>query len=165
MGVEVTWKDTGASEIFEQLAALDGLEVTVGLNGENGARKYPDRDVSVADVGLFMEFGTIWIEPRPFLRTTFFDDASTIAAANANAISKVANGKATAMAALADVGDLMATLVKAKIATARQWAAPLADSTIAAKGHSDPLVDTGLLEDSINYAIRKDGTILETGGD
>jgi hypothetical protein len=46
-----------------------------------------------------------------------------------------------------------------QIDTASTWAAPLAPSTVENKGHADPLFETGLMKESITWAVRTGGAL------
>ena len=73
------------------------------------------------------------------------------------------NGSASVEQAQADVGERMVEAVQQTILDARSWAKPLAQSTIKAKGHDDPLIESGAVYDATSYAVRDGDKIVRTG--
>ena len=164
--VNFTYRDTGGKAIFTELDLLKDLALPLGFQGQSGLTMYPDGKVNVATVALFNEFGTIHIPARGFMRRSVKQHLGQIKAEIMMSFAKVATGGMTAMAAMQSIGEVMAGLIEQEIDTANSWAKPLARSTVEAKGHSRPLIETVLMRKSITWAIRKGsvrGSIIKQG--
>lgn len=174
MSVEV--KDLGIGKLREAVATLQRQRVTVGYQGPSGAAKHPHADASVAQVAAWQEFGTpgsddrqydkarTRMPSRPFVRTGLAKYQQEIAAAIARAFRRVLDDGVSVEAAQSGVGEEMVAAIQRTILDARAWAKPLAQTTIEAKGHDDPLIESGALYDATSYAVRDGSTILRTGG-
>lgn len=143
-----------AASVSVALKELDGL---VGKTGWFETAKYAD-GTPVAYVATIQEMGYPegGIPARPFLRPTAAEKGapggewSQVAAAGARA---ALNGKTTAAAALEALtlkaaGDVGKTIVS--ITTPA-----LSPRTIAAKGFSKPLVDTGQMLQSVTGVVER----------
>lgn len=138
-----------ASIVAERLDKLikDIEEVGILKVGINESATYPD-GLEVAKVAFWNEIGTVHAPPRPFLRNTFANknkDWSEMA-------KRIFVGtdydlaRTWGMLGEAVVGDL-----KDAITT---FSDPMnAPSTVEKKGFNTPLVDTGVMRDSIIYDI------------
>ena len=54
---------------------------------------------------------------------------------------------------LKNLGEKYTSMVKKTIKDAKTWAVPNATSTIAMKGSSSPLIDTGRMVNAVSYEI------------
>lgn len=168
MTAEVKFVDHGLVDLWRRLGELGELELTIGFQGDSGAAIHPLAKVPVATVALYNEFGTIDAPARNFLRATMFERREEIVALYAREAGRVAMGKAQPVEALSRVGEAIAEMVREKIAAADQWATPNAPSTIAKKGHAQPLlggsladgVTGGTLRRSVSWAVRRGGAIV-----
>lgn len=110
---------------------------------------YPD-GTSVATVAAIQEFGAPAqnIPPRPFFRGMIHDHADEWGGILAGLLKTNDYDGAAALALMGDgiAGQLRDSIVKLTDP-------PLAPSTIAAKGSSKPLVETGVLLNGIDYAV------------
>lgn len=158
-------RDLGIGKLRKQLAAMGGKRITVGWQGASGAQEHIDGDVTVADVGLFMEFGTVNAPARPAVRTTLDRHEKAARDEIRRGLSDVIDGRATPEQVEERVGDLLVAKLRETIDDAKQWAEPLAPSTAAAKGHDRPLVDTGHLRSQASWAVRKGDRIERQGGE
>jgi hypothetical protein len=164
-GVEFSFKDTGASKISKQLDILNGHVITIGFQGSTALVKYPGGP-NVATVAMFNEFGTENMPERQFMRRTVSANRQKIGAESARLLGQVATLKLGAMEALDQLGRFVAEAMSAQIDQSKRWATPNAPSTADAKGGDQPLVDTGLMQESITWAIRKGselGPIVKEG--
>jgi len=111
--------------------------------------RYPDGK-PVAMIAAIQEFGAParGIPPRPFFRNMI----SAKSGEWPNAISGLlkANGLDAAKT-LAQTGSAIAGQLRQSIVDL--WEPPLAESTIRRKGHSKPLIDTGVLINSIDFEV------------
>lgn len=155
--VNVRFKDAGLVKLRGVLLELQVLELTVGFQGESGAQLYPETVVSVAQVALFQEYGTEDIPARSFLRKAVFSNRKAIGAVARREVQAAVLDKKTPAQALAAVGQFTADKIADRIRSGNFKA--LAPSTIARKGHSRPLIDSGLMLKSISWAVRRFGDI------
>ena len=115
-----------------------GLEV--GFFAES---KYPD-GTYVANVAAYNNYGTDNIPARPFL-DQFSDESQDMLREHSAITPPVTDGVLTQMGSELKSG-LQSTI--------REWVEPPnAPRTIAKKGKDDPLVDTELLINSVEYRI------------
>lgn len=147
--------------LVAKLRELKTLKVKVGVLGDAGAS--PD-GTPLAEIAAVHEFGTspsskIQIPQRSFIRSTFRRTTSDRQKLTERLLKGVLNGKLSAEQALEllgqwSVGQIKDTIVK------RMTEGPdpqeLKPETIARKGSSTPLIDTGLMRNSITYALVKE---------
>lgn len=161
-GVRVTYKDEGLRKILESLEQLGQLRVTAGVQGDRAAATYPD-GTSVGAVAKFMEFGTRTIPARPFLRHAAMTSEPGIASVAAASVGEMVTRGTSPEDALRPVGELVARQAVQAIDRSRGWARPDSAATVAAKGSSQPLYDTGRLRDSITWAVRDGRVVVKEG--
>lgn len=124
--------------MISRLRAVDGTKVSAGLFGGKAAEK-----------AMYNEYGTSrGIPARPFLRNTLYEHDARWGVFIAPKIAALLNG-GSADGIVSSLGSIMANDIKGTIG-AGSFAAN-APSTIAAKGHSKPLVDTGDMYGSITW--------------
>lgn len=177
MAKPVALKDLGIGKLKADLAKLRASKITIGYQGSSGAATHPDANASVATVAQWMEFGTpgsddreydqprSMIPSRPFLRVTFERSADVFVEATRKALSDFVDGRAEVEEIEQRLGEIGVAEVRRTIDDSRSWAEPLAESTIAAKGHDQPLLDSGTLRDSASWAVREGDTIRRQGGE
>lgn len=139
---------TGIAGLLEHIAKLAEGKCLVGVpkatNG-NGNR-------SNAYIAMIHEFGLGHNPERSFLRSTMNEQHAKYADLLANTIPQaIANGM-TAYDAYARLGTVASNDVKLKIVNGTFT--PLSAKTIARKKSSKPLIDTGMLRQSISYEVR-----------
>lgn len=110
-------------------------------------------DGETASVAAFQEFGTINIPARPFMRSSIAMGGRAISQTRRKLIRAVFEGRKTARAAADELAEFVRELILNRIDTASSWAAPLAASTVAAKGSSVPLRDTDKMRDSLKVRV------------
>jgi HK97 gp10 family phage protein len=157
--VEFIYKDTGAKKIGQRLDELNNLALTIGFQGQTALELYPDGKINVATVALFNEFGTQNMPARGFMRRAVSENLNEIQNELAVHFAKVVELRETPIEAMHAVGRFVAEKMVEMIDTAGAWAAPLAPSTVKAKGHADPLFETGLMKKSITWAVRTGGVL------
>ncbi|SEQ64440.1 hypothetical protein SAMN05216522_10511 [Rosenbergiella nectarea] len=111
--------------------------------------------VQVAEYAAMNEFGTLDIPERPFVREYFDTSVERINQFAKNGMTQVAMGNATFSQFLNSLGLDMVDGLKKSI-TNGNWA-PNDPYTVARKGSNKPLIDTGVMLNSITYAIRAAG--------
>ncbi len=127
---------------------VKGKPPTPGRSGEG---------VSNIELAAIHEFGApgAGIPERSFIRSSFEAHRPEYIALLAKLLPKVIENKMQLNQALGLVGARMAADMKNGITTGAGIPPPLEDATVAAKGSSRPLVDTGQLVNSITWAVAK----------
>lgn len=139
VSVDVTVEgDLGIDKMIANLKRLDGKKVSAGLFGG-----------IAADKAMWQEYGTSrGIPSRPFLRNTLYENEAQWGSYTAPMIITMMNGGGSD-AIMSKLGQRMANDIKKTIDAGNF--APLAASTIAKKGSSKPLIDTGEMYGSITW--------------
>jgi phage gpG-like protein len=158
-------RDLGWKKIKRELEWLSGKSVTIGWQGKS-VLTVPglSGEATIVDIATFHEFGTVNIPARPMLRTTNDKHQNAIADFFTKQLGDVVEGKRKGEQALSRSGMLVASKIQQTIRESPSWAEPLAPSTIAAKGSTKPLIDTGRMIQSVTWAIRSNGSITKEGG-
>ncbi len=132
--------DKGWNKIKREMKVYRKTEMVVGV-----------LDGGVASYAVYNEFGTSRMPSRSFLRSTFEESGSQIYKAIKVGYTNVMNG-GSAINGINRVGLMSQGLVQKKI---RSGVGPaLSPKTVAKKGHSQTLRDSGALLGSISYEIR-----------
>lgn len=130
------------------------LKVKVGLPSEKiGGKVYGD-GTSILQVGIWHEYGTKHIPKRSFIRAPFVTKREEINAYIATQFNNVFENGTDAEVALGRVGIKGMNICKGAFRERGygEWKA-LKPSTIKAKGSDAPLVDTGVLRNSITWSL------------
>jgi hypothetical protein len=160
-------KDLGIGKLMQQLERLGELRVTFGYQGASGQAKHPGAKVSVAKIAAFQEFGTATAPARPLGQHTMEENRDAFADAAKSAISDIVDGRASsANKAVQAVGEIAVSAARKTIDRSRDWAEANAPSTIAKKGHDQPLIgEYAQLYSQVSWAIRKGDRIVKQGGE
>lgn len=136
---------------MKRIAKGKRAQITVGVHDTEGAAT--SGGATIADIAAFNEFGTERIPARSFIRAW----ADESIAENKRILSAIARnvvtGKATAEQGLDQAGLRFVGEIQNRISNGVQ--PPNAPSTIARKGSSTPLIDTGQLRSSIRHRVVK----------
>lgn len=145
------WSDLTAEgkRYFAQLEELVKLKVKVGF--PEGSGGYDD-GTSLAQVAAYNEFGGSSKPARPFMKQSFENHQGELEAA-CERVNRVINSGGSAQAALNRLGITVKGLVQNEIVSG--GFAPNHPHTIAQKGSSQPLIDTGHMRQSVNYVVEK----------
>lgn len=137
--------------------------VKVGiLASAGGGAVEPGGDLTLIEIAAIHEFGSeaAGIRERSFIRATVDQKRDEIVQLQARVARQFLAEKITLEQALGIIGAWLAAEIKKTIVEQRT-AGPEdqanAPSTIAAKGSSTPLVDTGRLMNSINWQVLAQG--------
>lgn len=150
MSVTIKDRDTIWKKIRVGLGELDSFEVVAGIV------QGPVNDgLQVAEYATWNEFGTSSIPARPFMRTAFDENVDKIFQRFYKGRRGIVDGLINQDQAMNDIGLYMQTLIKKSI-TNGDWASN-APYTVKQKGSSKPLIDTGIMLNSVTFAIRKAG--------
>lgn len=140
-------KDLGMKRIMAELHRADDMVVDVGLFAGGAA---PD-GVTVAEYGAYNEFGTSRIPSRPFMAISFDENIGQINRDIQRGFRNVSSGR-SADAELNIIGLKHQQRIQRTI-KGRDILPKLADSTIAAKGSTKTLVDTGQMVNAVTYEV------------
>ena len=139
------------AKIRDRTRGFDKLEVRIGVQE---GQQYED-GTPVAYVAAIHEYGApeVGIPPRPFLRTTLDQKRKEWTDQMLDGVEAVMHGAASVDQALEMIGTGAAGDVKKTISEIDS--PPLKQATIARKGHAKPLVETGLLLQSITSKVEE----------
>ena len=141
-------KPTRVAKRLKQIKAGLGKGGTVDVGILRG--HYPD-GTSIALVAFWNEFGTRKAPERPFIRSTLFAHKNYKDTLEKIGRSIVA-GKYNQKQGLTILGQIVKQDIQKTIVELRS--PPNSPTTIAAKGSSNPLIDTGLMKSSIDFNVR-----------
>jgi hypothetical protein len=159
---ETTTKDHGAARIRALMKQIRAQKpyVSVGVLGDKAQEAKKDHDgkegaLTLVQVATYNEMGTETIPSRPFIRGTGSMHKNEIKVFTEKLYQQVLHGKRTIPDALERLGEYVRGLIRRRI----QDGIPPANaqSTIARKGSSKPLIDTGQLVGGINYQVHEEG--------
>jgi hypothetical protein len=158
----ITDTDMGLADIFKETEKLKSLCVKVGVTEDVGAQTV-DGGATLAEIATRNELGVLgppvsqhgdgkwFIPPRPFVRGFVDGKREQIVKIMEKLGGLVSGGKLKAETAMARLGEYGQSGVKSYIRNGPFT--PNADSTIARKGSSKPLIDTSVLKNSIRYQV------------
>lgn len=138
--------DRGWKKALAASRTINGRAVKVGIR----AGKAND-GVQVVDYAALNEMGTEHIPARPFMRQTADENEGKLQAYARRLIGPMLDGALTVDAVLDAVGLWYQARMRGTIRNSPSWAVPNAPATIAMKGSSKPLVDDGVLINTIDY--------------
>lgn len=152
MSDNVKLDDSKWRRILKSVLGYHEPHAKVGVLASSGAGdEHGDTGATNVEIAIFQELGTRFIPARSFLWSTFYvHKVAELHAMVATLAKKVLIGELAMKRALQILGAWGANAVKNTI-TQSDIPPPLADSTIARKGSTKPLVDTGQLVGSISW--------------
>lgn len=150
MGVQITGTNR-IPQITRSLRELGGLGVEVGIFGSDDSFYAMIAGVHEFGITIRKEKGSIVIPERSFLRSTFDENIDKWVNFIKKQIPKLLNGQISARTLCELLGTRMVADVQKKITTLNT--PQNADSTIKAKGSSNPLIDTGGLRMRVTYRV------------
>lgn len=136
---------------LEQLASS---EVVIGYQAGQIQYTGDGEEVDLLDVAMWNEMGTVNAPSRPFMRKSFDDNKSEINRFIEEKKNDLISG-VSADQILKEIGLFQKDLIQETITSGSF--VPNAPSTIAKKGSSKPLIDTGLMRRAVNYVVRNKG--------
>lgn len=147
----LTDRDLGYQAVLAALARVDDGATLVGIHEEEGAQVDATGGLSLASVGAVNEFGSDdgRVPERSFLRATVDANAAAYTERLTRITDDAAMGKRSLRDGLARLGALAEGDVKQFMTDLTD--PPNAPSTIARKGSSNPLIDTGGLRAAIRH--------------
>lgn len=141
---------TSLQQIYNWVTARPDY-VRVGLPDTPHAQA----QLTIAEIGAIHEFGAprANIPERPFLHPAMREGADQIERLSKVLLFELQNGETTKDVALESLGLLGVRLVQEKIREGEF--VPLKPATIARKGSSKPLIDTGQMIQSVTFQIER----------
>lgn len=140
----VTDRDKGYAKMIAALDATGKIAITVGIHSEEGAGDNGGR--SIVDIAEANEFG-IGVPARPFVSSWADEIQSDAVAQMRDDVADALKAGTSPAQRLDQRAQVWAGEMQANISAGID--PPNAESTIAKKGSSTPLVDTGILRSSI----------------
>ena len=152
--------DHGYAARIEQIKKLHGKYTKVGFPSEGkvappsrkGSNHIPVRSMSkMAYIASIQENGTEdgRIPPRPFMKRAFDYNIVLINWFKEKEINKIISGRTDAKTALGRIGEQMVGLIKQQILNGNFIRN--APSTIAHKGHDQPIIDTQQMFNTVQH--------------
>jgi hypothetical protein len=161
--VKIVDRDRGWKAMVQRAKRAREGRVKVGVLADDHKGGADHEGITVAELAVVLHFGTTpdengdqHIPARPFLAMAFDEQRDKLADMGGKLLAKVVTGEVEQAQALGILGAKLSTEAK-KVITVGNRLEKNADATVAAKGSSRPLVDTGRLVNAITYAIDKDG--------
>lgn len=139
-------------KFYAEIEKLKKLQVRVGFQQGNAQE---EDGTDICDVAMWNELGTSSTPSRPFLAMSVDDNADKINAFLKAQLKLLAQGRTTAEGILKAIGVFQKGLIQEKIKSGDFE--PNAPSTIERKGSDKPLIDTGTMRQSVNFAVTKKG--------
>ena len=137
--------------IFADAKREDGAPMLVIAAANEFGAKIPKRQARFGNLDDENPGGWVIIPERSYLRAWFDENVDALQATMEHLIGQVVEGKISGRAALETIGGYVATHVQAYMVDLKT--PPNAPSTIARKGSSNPLIDTGQLKDAITWRV------------
>ena len=154
MDVKFESKDMGKAKIERELKAAKKLVALVGIPSD--AKRHEDNpNIGLAEIAFIMEKGSAVnnIPARPFMQQTRQRNEKRMMGLSRKLLKALSNGSTTAMDAIKKLGASYEGAMK-KIFLTGSFEGN-AESTKKRKKSSRPLIDTGLLRQSIKYKVAK----------
>lgn len=151
MARDVIDRDLGYDDLVATFDEIDGTEPSVFVGIRGGP--VTEDGTSLVLVAATNEFGSEdgHVPERSFLRSTVKEQQRKYAGQLAADLGKLVDGKMDMEQVLGRLGEVAKRDVQRKIVALKE--PENADRTVAAKGSSNPLVDTGRMRQSIDYLV------------
>lgn len=157
--MKVRRKNPDWIKLFEnKIASLREKEVAVGFPANKGmGTPYYPNGASVLEVAVQNNYGVPpHIPARPFMDISAIRIQKKMKAIVANDVRLMMNGNVSSPDKVMKRWGVIGKSKIQKTITDYAWI-PNAPSTIAMKGSSRPLIDTGHMRQSVTYVVRKKG--------
>ena len=141
--------DKGMERILRELPYLRGASVDVGVQSDAGTGD--DGETPIAAYAAWNEFGTSRAPARPFMAQAADENGRKWTQTAGKILNSIYEGRSTAEAGLAILGQMAEDDIKNKITTLKE--PPNSPMTIALKGSANPLIDNNNLRQSIRYVV------------
>jgi hypothetical protein len=147
--------DRGYKDLVARVfsAAQRSPQIDVGVLEGPGSQPDGDGSIRIIEVAVFNEFGTATIPERSFIRAWFDENEAGLRQDLVKLMQSVIRGQRTADQVLELLGQRCVGQIQERMAAGID--PENAPSTIARKGSSTPLIDTGALRSSISYRVER----------
>jgi hypothetical protein len=135
--------------IQKLLPQIAGASVLVGIQSDAGAG---DDGTPIVAYAAWNEFGTRYIPARSFIGSTSDEKRNDWSQLVDRLFSGILAGKLSGENAFRLLGEQAQSDIQQKVITLSE--PPNSPQTIARKGSSNPLVDTGAMRAAIRYEVR-----------
>jgi hypothetical protein len=154
--IKWTDKDLGWGELRNRVIKLSqrGAYCLVGVQGSEASRPHAKAELTVGQIATIHEFGTATIPQRSFIRAAIDEYQGAIQKRATLIGTGIMLLKFTIDQGLGLLGEYSVGIMKQRIAD--RIPPPLRPRTIARKGSSVPLIDSGQLRGSITHKIEAD---------
>lgn len=145
---EIIYELEGLKKLDKELKYLQSHAVKVGVLG-NGS----NNGVSIQEYAIYNEYGTSHIPKRPFFRLSVVTAKAQkeIKEYMEKQVDQIISGGISGEEAYNNLGKYVVQKIKKTIMSGDF--VPLNAKTVKRKGHSNPLIDTHSLYESIDYEI------------
>lgn len=149
-------RNGGVAALAENLRKAKSEDRIVKVGLPSGSSPYPD-GTSVIMVGAVHEFGAPdqGIPERSWMRSALRGNRRDLVAMTQKLAKRVQDGDLSMTEALELLGTKAASMMQGQIVDVSS--PPNAPQTIARKGSSNPLIDTGHLRQAVTYQVVKGG--------
>jgi hypothetical protein len=142
-------------KLLRELRRLGETEVFVGF--QHGTKHKKSKEADVLDIAMWNELGTSnGIPSRPFIRDTYDMNEAAIAKFTETMVARVTNGEMEIPQAASALGIYVVSLMQTQIDNGAYK--PNSKKTRRRKRSDQPLIDTGMMKQSIRAVVRKKGS-------
>jgi len=152
-GSRVTDRDKGLKDLSKKITQSKDLILTVGVHGEEGNQAHEGGQLTVADIATVHEYGLGTAPERSWLRAWADENEEKNKEALRKIGAAVVKRRFSANVGLERAGNLFVAQIQQRISA--NIPPPLKPATIAAKGSSVALIDSGQFRSSIRYQVKK----------
>lgn len=142
---KTTDTDMGLRALTRGVKKMDGAMVEAGIF--EGEASPGEGGITMAKLGAIHEYGTETIPERSWMRSTDSENRREYQGWVDAVYVKAMKGSISLLSELTAVGERIASDFRRKITSLRT--PPNAPSTVARKGSSNPLIDTGAMRQSV----------------
>jgi hypothetical protein len=145
-----TDKDMGYDRIMTNLRVNAG-DTTAFVGFLRSSGKHKGSDVTVAQVAAINEYGNEHTPERSFIRSALSEHTQDLKKLQKKIVNQIVSGKLSKKKGIGIIAQHVVDWIKNKID--QNIPPPNAKSTIAAKGSSHTLIDTGQMRNSVEFEI------------
>ncbi len=147
----VTVTDRGYNRTVRAAREIGGLELTVGIHESEGEQPHGVGDLTVLDLAILHEFGSMDLPERSIVRAWVTEEDNGIRREMIRAAELVFTGRATERQVLNAMGEGFAESMRGRMSAGIPPA--LDPETAAEQGDSRALDETGQLIGSIKHEV------------
>lgn len=135
--------------LLRELETLKRKQVRIGL--QRGKKHKGKNQADLVDIAVYNEFGTSSIPARPFFAQTVEQQGEFLTEFSSELAGRLVDGTETAESVLKKIGTAAKGAVQYQITNG--GFVPNAPATVKRKKSDQPLIDTGLMRQSIQFII------------